>query len=323
MANLKLLKNDTLSIALKKEDGVGTVTGIVTDSKSGDPIEGAAVNASLEDGTVKTASTDSSGSYSLELTSNKEWTLSFSKEKYSAATESITVIRDKTLTLNTALEPAGNERDIYTEYLVNGGYNKIASKYTKSEWIPKKIETNFGDFDGNGIKDLLLYTTMSAYGVKSLYALLTIDAETQEVIIVNSAYTYNGGGAGGTESLYLKQNKTTKAPVLINYYYELYGVDKQVYTYQCYAIAGNQIVDGEYFTKYEYQNTTFNTFLDEAMQDIHTISENGKRVYVWKVNGTAVTEEEYNKACYFEDLEDDHPFAPYVGTYDEPIRPET
>ena len=223
------------------------------------------------------------------------------------------------------LAPADNERDIYTRYLLNGGYKTMFKNGKAKNAV---IYTNYGDFDGNGIKDLLLSyadtTTGGVRGWETYDVLFTIDKNTGEVVEVYR--TYNPGGSGGGDNLNLYHCTFTDSPKLAIYSVVRMGVYGGGYGYFVRNYAEKSVGEGDSFlTKwYDLSDNNNGWGLDEEIKEakkgIHTIKNN--TLYVYYINDKAVSETTYNNALYLEEYPADSEFATYEGTYNEPIRPD-
>lgn len=90
---------DSKPVAVKLSVAEKTLSGTVTDAKSGKAISG--VSVTVMGDASKTLTTDSAGRYSVKLP-NGDYTLSFSADNYKSATASVSLSEDTTL--NMALE---------------------------------------------------------------------------------------------------------------------------------------------------------------------------------------------------------------------------
>ena len=80
----------------------GFVQGVVTDANDGQPVSGASVTASNDDGVVRSATTNSNGVYRLQLTEG-DYTLEVSKKNYVSASTEVTVLEDETIATDFSL----------------------------------------------------------------------------------------------------------------------------------------------------------------------------------------------------------------------------
>ena len=82
-------------------------------------------------------------------------------------------------------KPNINEKEIYTAYLLNGGYDALTGRNTKYNTNKALPVTIFADFDGNGIKDLSISFTNRAWFSKGYLheyqGLYTIDPSTKAI----------------------------------------------------------------------------------------------------------------------------------------------
>ena len=79
----------------------GSITGIVTDSGNGAPIQGVAVSADTGQGDT----TDAAGSYTLTTVPTGSRTVTFNAAGYDSTASSTTVAEDATSTLNVSMTP--------------------------------------------------------------------------------------------------------------------------------------------------------------------------------------------------------------------------
>ena len=313
-SDFEVRRNCDLPFALEYI-ATGIVTGSVTDNVNGSPLDAVTVQAVLPNGTTRSTSTNSSGSYSLELPADREWELTFSKDAYTSATKTVTVPKYETVTLNAALEPAGDEREIYTRYLLNGGYRALLSSGTQTN--PTKVYTVFEDFDKNGVMDLLLWAIFNN-GSHTRTALYTIDKDTRQVIMVRDGKSsgikdtgtwiywepdpYNGGYA-------LVYEDVSRNPGKFASIQEIFVLD------------GSEYKTTDRYSWFSYSKLDTNTqYADEInayQQGIHQMGNNSMMVYL--INDEQVSQKAFFK--YDFSLPTDHPSTAYEGTYDVPIRP--
>ena len=221
------------------------------------------------------------------------------------------------------LAPADNERDIYTQYLLNGGYKTIFKNGKAKNAV---IYTNYGDFDGNGVKDLLLSyadtTTGGVRGWETYTVLYTIDKNSGEVVEVYRCS--NPGGSGGGDDLNLYHCTITDSPKLAIYSVARAGAYGGAFGYFVRNYAEQSVTEGDSFSVDYYSLSMDPNWLQEeidaAKKGLHTIKND--TLYVYHINDKVVSESTYNNALYLEEYPKDSEFATYEGTYNEPIRPD-
>ncbi len=117
-ASVTLSADSTMNAALKKIEKPGTLDGVITDKNTGDPISGASITATADDGSSISASTDPSGRYAVELPSGKNYTLSFTAEGYIGESAALEVEDSGEYHISKALRP--NTRKVTIEVVTWG-----------------------------------------------------------------------------------------------------------------------------------------------------------------------------------------------------------
>lgn len=319
----ELLKNKTQSFELEKDETLGVVSGTVTDESSGEALSGVTVSTTLPDGSAMTAVTDGSGSYSMELPGKEgyTYTLTFRLETYDSETAEATVIPEETVAVNVKMSTF-DERAVYTKYLLNGGYKKL---FPRGEKKYAKISTVYGDLDGNGIKDLVLYYADTQWtgprGYEEYNVLYTIDETTREVVEVCKYYT--GGGTLGGDGLSVYRKNVEGEPQLVVDTVYREGIWKNIYGQVTLNYSGKTAVEGDRVLTTSYSTDETNYYKDEieqAKQGLHYIDSDGYYLRVYTINDEVVTKEAHSARLYQGGgyIVGDEFFA-YAGTYDEPI----
>jgi large repetitive protein len=102
---VSLAPGDALVLELTLEPLPATVSGVVTDSVSGDGVEGAAVTLSDEDGEVATTTTDADGAYSITGLAQGDYTVAVTADDYEDGAGSASVGPGGSATVDVVLVP--------------------------------------------------------------------------------------------------------------------------------------------------------------------------------------------------------------------------
>jgi hypothetical protein len=85
----------------------GSITGTVTDSRTGDPIEGVLVTASFSGAPDRTATSDVNGDYTIANVEPSTWSVTWSVTDYSPLTQDVTVTRNTATDVDPVLVQLG------------------------------------------------------------------------------------------------------------------------------------------------------------------------------------------------------------------------
>ncbi len=222
----------------------------------------------------------------------------------------------------TLLAPSDDLRDVYTKYLLDTGY-KSMFKNGKPKYAD--IQTNYGDFDGNGIEDLLIYYANTQYsgprGYETYTVLYTIDEKSGEVVEV-CRYYYGGGTMGG-DYLTLRYCTVTDSFKLVIDSTMRDGIYKATVADIVLNYAGTLTQEGDRFAVDSIYLGDPNGWYADQIADAKRgpYEIDGDYIRVYSLNDKAISKSAYEMAYYLEKLPEDSEFATYKGTYYEPIRP--
>ena len=220
--------------------------------------------------------------------------------------------------------PTINEKEIYTAYLLNGGYDALTGRNTQQNNHKAAPVTIFADFDGNGIKDLKLSFTNELWSSKGYLpeyqALYTIDESTHEVIQVAS-YVFDSG-TDLDNDLRFMYNPNTEEHLFVLYTKQwLKDRPNGSTTYTEMRLDGQTLVPGTIYRQetYQYPNVdaSYAEAIDALLKGPHRIAYG--TIDGFFVNGVQVPEQEHLPAYDYR-----VPTAPayemYSGTYYSPIK---
>ena len=224
----------------------------------------------------------------------------------------------------------GSEKEIYTDYLLNGGYDEVVAPqhFSDSEWT--SVSTVLIDLDGNGIKELLIRCTDLLWGGNMGYrpdytALYTIDKDTEDVVCIGQFEQGDPYPNGASSLSFMKDSNTGEHALVL--YNHTYFDDKQanqstVYTIQTFD--GQKLVSGDSYRieefHYPYTDEQFADVIENIKKGPHTISEYWQTITAYYLNDVQVTKEEYDSAFALTSKLTDSAYKSYSGTYDKPIK---
>ncbi|MBQ3257577.1 MAG: S-layer homology domain-containing protein [Oscillospiraceae bacterium] len=221
-------------------------------------------------------------------------------------------------------KPNINEKEIYTSYLVNGGYDALTGRNTKYNINKAETVTIFADFDGNGIKDLSISFTNRAWFSKGYLheyqGLYTIDPSTKEVVQIAS-YLFDSG-TDFDQDLRFMYNPNTEEHLFVLYTKQwLKHRPNGSTTYTEMRLDGQTLVPGNSYRQETYLYPNVDPIYEEAIEALlkgpHRIDYGTLDAFF--VNGVQVTAEEHRPAYDYR-VPTDPAYEKYNGTYYEPIK---
>ena len=224
-----------------------------------------------------------------------------------------------------------DERKIYTEYLINGGYEALCGGWQN---IGSIYYTQFGDFDNDGTNDLFI-TMWNPAQTQMFHGVYTINKSTCEVIEVIKKH-FDPSSIDSCR-IYLYQNKDTQQPVFQYLMDYPFGRNQSILSQN--SRVEFRISQLQYLEARRFETITYNldTLTEETRKEVENYQQGihytfdyhkwygeGNYMTVYTVDNVQVTQTFYESVYdTFEKLPETSPFAPYYkGTYDEPIRPE-
>jgi len=182
----------TKDAILQKVSGSGTVSGYVTDSVTGDPIEGATVTNGTD-----TVYTDATGYYTFDLPAGSA-TITYSASGYNSTNVSITVPVSGTITQNVALDPIPMGW-VYGYVKSNSGSPLSGATLSSDGYT---TTTNGSGFYNLTLPEGSHVVTASYSGYDSGSATVTIVADTGvgHNFTLSRSSTDDGGSSGGSGS---------------------------------------------------------------------------------------------------------------------------
>lgn len=224
---------------------------------------------------------------------------------------------------NFMLTKEEQDRDIYTHFLLNGGYEEILGSTYDLDSINLgylDISTCLANFDSDSNYELLISLTITEFagprGYPCTCALL--DIQNGNVQIVTNAY-YGGGTMGG-DYLDIKYDTVAGKHVIVLDGYIRDG------TYATKAYLNIYSTDGLYNIekKHEqnYLNRSISYYDDEAgriSRETMLYKESGEDFYYWCIDENYVDEIEYTTAVSRFSVPVDEAYTFKHGTYDVPI----
>ena len=220
--------------------------------------------------------------------------------------------------------PQINEKEIYTAYLLNGGYDALTGRNTKYNTNKALPVTIFADFDGNGIKDLSISFTNRAWFSKGYLheyqGLYTIDPSTKEVVQIAS-YLFDSG-TDFDQDLRFMYNPNTEEHLFVLYTKQwLKHRPNGSTTYTEMRLDGQTLVPGNSYRQETYLYPNVDPIYEEAIEALlkgpHQIDYGTLDAFF--VNGVQVTAEEHRPAYDYR-VPTDPAYEKYNGTYYEPIK---
>ncbi|MCL2164230.1 MAG: copper amine oxidase N-terminal domain-containing protein [Oscillospiraceae bacterium] len=218
------------------------------------------------------------------------------------------------------------DREIYTQFLLAGGYDAIISASSDTDWGSIEIESCMVDLDNDGTHELLISLMdtdlLGVWGYPTNTAFLSIRDGKAEILVRG----ISGGGTMGGDFLLFKYDSLSKKHALVldgvlrDGYYRYTG-----YTY-VYSFANGESRD-ELSYIIEYINTQektdgFAEYLDEADKIRNETSlyyEEGDDFYYYIIDDQIVSKDEYSALVKrFVDVTDDS-YTLKPGSYDNPI----
>ncbi len=221
----------------------------------------------------------------------------------------------------------GTEKDIYTAYLVNGGYDELTNMSTDYHANDASISTVLGDFDNNGIRDLWLYFSNFWWGgsngnLPKFTALYTIDKETEEVVVID---TFMTGSPDGSKLSFMRDANTDEHFLVLNtldYLDDTTTNKVEVYTVQ--RFNGQSLVSGDSYRiekfRYPYVDETYAEIIENIKKGPHIIDDYWQSITAYYLNDVQVTKEEYESAFALTSTLTDSAYKSYNGTYRNPIK---
>jgi len=221
----------------------------------------------------------------------------------------------------------GSEKEIYTAYLVNGGYDELTNMSTDYHANDASIYTVLGDFDGNGIKDLWLsfsnYRWGGSNGNMPVYtALYTIDKETEEVVVID---TFVNGIPDGSKLAFMRDANTDEHFLVLNTLDYLDGTSTNkvdVYTVQ--RFNGQELVSEDSYRiekfRYPYVDAGYAQNIENIKKGPHSIDEFWQSITAYYRNDVQVTKEEYESSFALTSILTDSTYKSHKGTYKNPIK---
>ena len=214
--------------------------------------------------------------------------------------------------------PPINEADMYTKYLLNGGYEELVSK--EADIASMEISSCLADIDEDGIKELLLTARKSQFGTAVTHSAL-LDIVNGNVSIMLQAH--NLGGTMGGDSLRFRKDSRTNKHVLEFYQYmrdAKYMGKGCSYIYSITSNTYNVALSFESLWLY----TGADSFDDYILQAQQIMSEtdlyvkDGEYLNTYMIDGEYVSADEYY-AAEARFAEPDEAYTLKTVTYTNPI----
>lgn len=189
---------------------------------------------------------------------------------------------------------------LYTEYLTNGGYQKLVSEYGpewSSEWT---VTSCLIDLNEDSKEELLIQlaeeSMLGARGYPTVSAFLAI--RNNQVEVLDKAY-YTGGTLGG-EFLYLVQDEQLGRLAIGRYGYwrdgaAAYNNETELYTYTGTGLRAFFTAQEAYLFVPTYQDQAKEV---QSKTDHYILK--GDELFYWCVDSQFVSEQDYHAAnsCY-------------------------
>lgn len=200
-----------------------------------------------------------------------------------------------------APEFVGNESNLYTEFLLGGGYDEIISYVDDPEAL--QVRSCLVDFDEDGIEELLI--SLSLYANEYHTALLDI----RDGSVYIAAAAYETGGTMGGSFLCFKYEQKTQSYALVEDSHWRDGIfagssGLTVYAKHTYEVETD--ISRNYYTLQEdpYGNI-YAEMAAEVKKETSYYTQDGTDFYFYTINDTYVSEEAYHAATYgYTDTED-------------------
>ncbi len=106
-----------------------------------------------------------------------------------------------------------HERELYADYLTNGGYDELLPDYDDPE-SDYEAEACLADVNGDGMRELLIHFTNKAMGGVRGFPAVTVLLGVRDGKVVRLGYAENPGGSGGGDYMFLKYDTVEKKHVL-------------------------------------------------------------------------------------------------------------
>ena len=211
-----------------------------------------------------------------------------------------------------------DEAKIYTDYLLDGGYEEIFDYEISKEYM--EISTCLIDLNKDGVSELLIALTDTEWGGPRGYAcdsaLLTIESKT----VKNLHSAYYGGGTMGGDNLVLKYDKEQQEYVaaLDGYVSDgVYALFDYIYVYSTEDFSEEYVLCDTRYSKYE---GLYDKEIKKLRSETSLYSEDETDVYSYTVNGDYVSKERFETlSARFTDVVDPA-YQMYSGTYYAPIK---
>ena len=182
---------------------------------------------------------------------------------------------------------------LYTDYLVNGGYNTLTGESVGSYWT---VETCQLDLNDDGTPELLVQLTNKEYMGTRGYPSYCFLLATQNGKVVSLLDSYYGGGSMGGDYLRVRQNEMAGCQVIAREGDWHDGAMSAMSTLEVYRYNGRTL-EISFFS--EAHLRAAEVYADE-IKDIQASTGNWKLeggvFYYWIADGQYVTEDNYNAA---------------------------
>ena len=220
-----------------------------------------------------------------------------------------------------AIGATPTEAEMYTEYLLDGGYKELMEYTVKKKDL--QVESCLIDLDDDGVREVLLQltdlSTMGPRGYQCHCAVLDIENNA----VMTRLKTYYGGGTLGGDMLYLNHDQQQDEYVIV--------LDSSI---RDAIYAGSwlqQVFSENYEVELEFRSSYYETesgYYDDKIAQVrnetslYEIDDNYFRYYqiddqyVSKTSFDAMNER-------FASLDEESEYTMFEGTYDQPIKIKT
>ena len=228
------------------------------------------------------------------------------------------VISDNSISYS---ERRKQDREIYTQYLTNGGYDELLEYGNDKNYI--EISTCLVDLNADGTYELLISLMETEFsgprGYPTTTALLSIQEDTVKII----ARGYSGGGSIGGDFLELKYDTQEKCHVLVLEGLFRVGSDANFGYSHIYSSDGNSF---DVSTKIERNYYSYSNDVTWYEDDINKIKTETTLYYeeddiftYYQIDGEYVSKDEYEaiNGRFIDPIQDIYKW--HSGTYENPI----
>lgn len=315
----------------------GTVCEMLSE-ENGTPIHHAIVSiySHAEEAVVETIDmSETAGSFKAYLPVG-EYTLTAEADGYVSTTIPFELSFDN-LSLPVVLEPEAvevipevpqvqsNEIELYTQYLLNGGYEEVLRRHEMSlnfvdpDYL--KVYSVLMDIDGDGTREALVSLTDTKFsgprGYASVSALLDIQSST--VTPVLSAF-YSGGSMGG-DDLLIKYDTDAQMYVVVLDGYFRDGAEASVSSFDVYNHHWelDHRAEYSYFRLVEGKSPWYEEMVTEIREETNLYEQTEDAFFAYTINNEYVTNEDYENFLSRFVEPNESAYQIYDGSYDVPF----